>query len=79
MLMRTMKDLQNLFPEIVPKIQLSEMKEASIGQILGPFSKTLKSIESSWRTNRDSMDIFELDMHPDEETSYTEQRGNMFR
>ncbi|KAJ0018571.1 hypothetical protein Pint_10664 [Pistacia integerrima] len=74
LVMRTIKDLQNLYPEIVPRIQLSEMKETSIDQVLDHFSKTLKSVESSWTMHNESMDIFELDMHGDMENSNTEHR-----
>lgn len=78
-MMKTIKDLQNLYPEIVPGIQLSEMKEASINQVLDHFLRTLKSIKSSWTVHNDSIDIAELYMHGDMENSNTEQRGNICR
>ncbi|KDO75856.1 hypothetical protein CISIN_1g040520mg [Citrus sinensis] len=55
-------DLQNMYPEISPTIQVSEMKGASTDQILAYFYKTLKSIEDGWTMSQDGMDIFECDL-----------------
>ncbi|KAH9796860.1 Hydroxyproline-rich glycoprotein family protein [Citrus sinensis] len=74
LVLRTIKDLQNMYPEISPTIQVSEMKGASTDQILAYFYKTLKSIEDGWTMSQDGMDIFECDLQVNEESINPEQR-----
>ncbi|XP_062013228.1 uncharacterized protein At4g04980-like [Rosa rugosa] len=60
--MGLMLDLQKLYPEIVRRSQLSEMKGASTEEILASFCNALKSIADSWMTNHDRLDKLRYDM-----------------
>ncbi|KAE7995623.1 hypothetical protein FH972_000398 [Carpinus fangiana] len=59
LVMGTIQDLQKLYPEIRPCIQLSEIKGASIDQGLTYFLRALKSIGDSWMMDHDWMDKFD--------------------
>ncbi|KAL5841699.1 hypothetical protein ACOSQ3_012302 [Xanthoceras sorbifolium] len=73
LVIRTLKDLQDLYPEIVPRIRLSELQRASVDQVLPNFCKALKSIGDSWMMNQDGMDIFDCDIQCNEENNNPEQ------
>ncbi|PQQ02258.1 uncharacterized protein Pyn_00477 [Prunus yedoensis var. nudiflora] len=62
LVMRLMRDLQKLYPEIVLRNQLSELKGASTEQVLASFCKALKSIGESWMTNHDRLDKLSYDL-----------------
>ncbi|XP_024924441.3 uncharacterized protein At4g04980-like [Ziziphus jujuba] len=62
LVMRMLKDLQGLYPEIIPSNQLSEFKEVSIEQSLANFCKALKSIGDSWMMNHDWTEKFNYDL-----------------
>ncbi|KAK0578957.1 hypothetical protein LWI29_019028 [Acer saccharum] len=67
LVIRTIKDLHDLYPEIIPRIRSSEMQGASLDQVLPNFCKALKSIGDSWMMNQDdSMDIFDCDIQNEE-------------
>ncbi|KAI6703805.1 hypothetical protein NL676_012941 [Syzygium grande] len=51
LVIETMEDLQKLYPEIIPKMQVAEMKTAAINQGLSYFCTALKSIGDSWKMN----------------------------
>lgn len=52
----TMKYLHKLYPETVPKSQLSQIKGASIDKILVYFCEALRCIGDSWIANQQWMD-----------------------
>ncbi|KAK3188044.1 hypothetical protein Dsin_027605 [Dipteronia sinensis] len=67
LVIRTIKDLHDLYPEIVPRIRSSEMQGSSLDQVLPNFCKALKSIGDSWMMNQDDgMDIFDCDIQNEE-------------
>ncbi|KAK2644125.1 hypothetical protein Ddye_019320 [Dipteronia dyeriana] len=67
LVIRTIKDLHDRYPEIVPRIRSSEMQGASLDQVLPNFCKALKSIGDSWMMNQDDgMDIFDCDIQNEE-------------
>ncbi|KAI9197777.1 hypothetical protein LWI28_004404 [Acer negundo] len=75
LVIRTIKDLHDLYPEIVPRIRSSEMQGASLDQVLTNFCKALKSIGDLWMMNQDDgMDIFDCDIQ-NEENNNPEQLG----
>ncbi|TXG47343.1 hypothetical protein EZV62_026637 [Acer yangbiense] len=67
LVIRTIKDLHDLYPEIIPRIRSSEMQGASLDQVLPNFCKALKSIGDSWMMSQDDgMDIFDCDIQNEE-------------
>ncbi|CAF1723871.1 hypothetical protein Bca4012_042503 [Brassica carinata] len=51
MVMHTMKDLQNLCPEIIRSSHISEIRRANVDKVLDHFFNALKSIGDSWIDN----------------------------
>ncbi|KAM5588319.1 uncharacterized protein ABKV19_006653 [Rosa sericea] len=73
LVMGLMLDLQKLYPEIVRRSQLSEMKGSSTEKILASFRNALKSIGDSWMTNHDRLDKLRYDMPSFKENANWEQ------
>nr|POF03722.1 uncharacterized protein CFP56_06642 [Quercus suber] len=74
LVMGTIEDLHELYPEIIPSNWLSEIKGTSIDQGLIYFLEALKSIGDSWMMSQDSLDIFKCDLSPYKENINSEQR-----
>uniref|UniRef100_A0A7N2LQ36 Hydroxyproline-rich glycoprotein family protein n=2 Tax=Quercus lobata TaxID=97700 RepID=A0A7N2LQ36_QUELO len=74
LVMATIEDLHELYPEIIPSNGLSEIKGTSIDQGLIYFLEALKSIGDSWMMSQDSLDIFKCDLSPYRENINSEQR-----
>ncbi|XP_030528843.1 uncharacterized protein At4g04980-like isoform X2 [Rhodamnia argentea] len=51
LVIETIEDLEKLYPEIITKMQVAEMKTAAINQGLSYFCTALKSIGDSWKMN----------------------------
>lgn len=51
LVIETMRDLQKLYPEIISKMQVAEMKTSAINQGLSYFCTALISIGDSWKMN----------------------------
>ncbi|KAI3439942.1 uncharacterized protein J3R85_004067 [Psidium guajava] len=49
LVIETMEDLKKLYPEIITKMQVAEMKTATINQGLSYFCTALKSVGDSWK------------------------------
>ncbi|CAL0312041.1 unnamed protein product [Lupinus luteus] len=54
--LKTLEDLHKLDPEIVPKDEVSKMKDKSIDQAMAYFCEALKSVGESWTMNNDGME-----------------------
>ncbi|OIW10425.1 hypothetical protein TanjilG_24985 [Lupinus angustifolius] len=54
--LKTLEDLHRLDPEIVPKDEVSKMKDKSIDQAMAYFCEALKSLGESWTMNNDWME-----------------------
>lgn len=61
LVIETMEDLQKLYPEIISKMQVTEMKTVAINQGLGYFCTTLISIGDSWKMNNAWIDKTAID------------------
>ncbi|KAK9267119.1 hypothetical protein L1049_009538 [Liquidambar formosana] len=72
LLIETMENLHKLYPEIIPEISMSEMKETSINQRLAYFCNALKSIGDSWMTDQESIAKFNSDIYVNVESSRLE-------
>ncbi|KAJ4843772.1 hypothetical protein Tsubulata_017397 [Turnera subulata] len=59
----TMKYLHKIYPETIPKSQLSQIKGASIDKVLIYFCEALKCIGDSWMMNQDWMDKATHDLY----------------
>ncbi|GAV74431.1 hypothetical protein CFOL_v3_17911, partial [Cephalotus follicularis] len=56
LMIRTIRDLQRPYPEIISSIRFSELKgSASINQVLAYFGMTLRAIGDSWLMNHELM------------------------
>lgn len=55
MVMRTLQDLQRLYPAIIPKSEVSKFKDKPIDKTMAYFCKALKSLGESWMMNNDWM------------------------
>ncbi|KAL2343994.1 hypothetical protein Fmac_005279 [Flemingia macrophylla] len=55
MVMRTVQDLQRLYPAIIPKSEVSKIKNKPIDKSMAFFCKALKSLGESWMMNNDWM------------------------
>ncbi|KAL0856859.1 hypothetical protein Bca101_062013 [Brassica carinata] len=51
MVMHTMKDLQNIFPEIINSSFISDIRRANVDKVLDHFFNALKSMGDSWIDN----------------------------
>ncbi|KAG2317190.1 hypothetical protein Bca4012_068096 [Brassica carinata] len=51
MVMHTMKDLQNIFPEIINSSFISDIRRANVDKVLDHFLNALKSMGDSWIDN----------------------------
>ncbi|KAM3700255.1 hypothetical protein ACJW30_05G084400 [Castanea mollissima] len=74
LVMGTIEDLHELYPEIIPSNWSSEIKGTSIDEGLIYFLEALKSIGDSWMMSQDSLDIFKCDLSPYKENVNSEQR-----
>ncbi|KAF3451520.1 hypothetical protein FNV43_RR07615 [Rhamnella rubrinervis] len=77
LVMGMIKDLQGLYPEIIPSNQLSELKRASMEQGLSYFCKALKSIGDSWMMNHDWTDKLKYDLTSCNENTNAEKLAEM--
>ncbi|KAE9607198.1 hypothetical protein Lalb_Chr09g0327531 [Lupinus albus] len=54
--LKTLQDLQRLYPGIIRKNEVSKMKDKSIDQAMAYFCEALKSLGESWMMNNDWME-----------------------
>ncbi|OIV94342.1 hypothetical protein TanjilG_21682 [Lupinus angustifolius] len=54
--LKTLEDLQRLYPGIIRKNEVSKMKDKSIDQAMAYFCEALKSLGESWMMNNDWME-----------------------
>ncbi|KAE9613522.1 hypothetical protein Lalb_Chr05g0218311 [Lupinus albus] len=54
--LKTLEDLHRLDPDIVPRDEVSKMKDKSIDQAMAYFCDALKSLGESWTMNNDWME-----------------------
>ncbi|XP_068466950.1 uncharacterized protein At4g04980-like isoform X2 [Phaseolus vulgaris] len=55
MVMKTLQDLQGLYPGSIPKHEVSKIKDKPMDQAMAYFCKALKSLGELWITNNDWM------------------------
>ncbi|RZC46465.1 hypothetical protein C5167_039415 [Papaver somniferum] len=61
LLMGTVADLHNLYPKIVPSIDMSEMDETSVHEVFYQFYNALKSVGDSWEKNHKWLNKFKCE------------------
>ncbi|KAI3905697.1 hypothetical protein MKX01_007189 [Papaver californicum] len=61
LLMGTVADLYNLYPKIVPSIDMSEMDETSVHEVFYQFYNALKSVGDSWEKNHKWLNKFKCE------------------
>ncbi|KAI3937047.1 hypothetical protein MKX01_015262 [Papaver californicum] len=61
LLMGTVADLHNLYPKIVPSIDMSEMDETSVHEVFYQFYNAIKSVGDSWEKNHKWLNKFKCE------------------
>ncbi|XP_028801066.1 uncharacterized protein At4g04980-like [Neltuma alba] len=75
MIVKTLEDLQRLYPAIVLRYQVSDIKGKSIDKVLAFFRKALKSIGESWIMNNDWMKNVNFELPPCKEKGNIKELG----
>ncbi|KAK7362891.1 hypothetical protein VNO77_05016 [Canavalia gladiata] len=75
MVMRTLQDLQGLYPAIIPKNEVSKIKDKSIDQAMVYFCKALKSIGESWLLHNEWMEKLNIVIPSCKDNSNMRQLG----
>ncbi|RDX90615.1 hypothetical protein CR513_27501, partial [Mucuna pruriens] len=75
MVMRTLQDLQELYPAIITKNDVSKNKDKPIDQAMAYFCKALKSLGESWMMNNDWMNKLNIVLPTCKDNSNMRQLG----
>lgn len=73
--MKTLDDLQRLYPGIIPKNEVSKIKDKSINQAMAYFCEALKSLGESWMMNNDWMEKLNIVLPSCKDKSNMRQLG----
>ncbi|XP_061349458.1 uncharacterized protein At4g04980-like [Gastrolobium bilobum] len=73
--MRTLQDIQRLYPGIIPKSEVSKIKDKSIDQAMAYFCEALKSLGESWMMNNDWMNKLNIVLPSCKDSSNMRQLG----
>ncbi|XP_027348356.1 uncharacterized protein At4g04980-like [Abrus precatorius] len=74
-LMRTLQDVQGLYPGIIPRNEVLKIKDKPIDQAMAYFCKALRSLGESWMMNNDWMDKLNIVMPSCKDNSNMRQLG----
>ncbi|XP_054801130.1 uncharacterized protein At4g04980 isoform X2 [Prosopis cineraria] len=62
LVIKTLENLQRLYPEVIPANEVSEIKDKFIDEALAYFCKALKSLGESWTVNNESINKFNFEL-----------------